>query len=228
MRSNGGRRHHDHRMRATTRPARSRPERHRRAPSPDRSRVPAAGLPGRGRGCRPGDLRPLVRHVPAAAASHRIPRRLADNGRQPHLPGCARLGTGPAGGRPGDAAADPAARVTLDESVAMAFLVVLESMTPAERLAFILHDVFGYPFADIAEITGPTPAACRQLASSARRRIRASQAPAAPAAHQAGIVRAFKQAWEASDIDALICLLDPAATVIGDGGGLVRAALRPI
>ena len=133
-----------------------------------------------------------------------------------------------AGGRPGDAAADPADRVTLDESVAMAFLVVLESMTPAERVALILHDVFGYPFADIAEITGRTPAACRQLASSARHRIRASQAPAAPAAHQAGIVRAFRQAWEARDIDALICLLDPAATVIGDGGGLVRAVLRPI
>ena len=76
-------------------------------------------------------------------------------------------------GRPGGAAADPADRVTLDESVSMAFLVVLESMTPAERVAFILHDVFRYPFAEVAEITGRTPAACRQLASSARRRIRA-------------------------------------------------------
>src|SRR4029077_11048355 len=54
-----------------------------------------------------------------------------------------------------------------DESVSMAFLVVLDAMTPAERVAFILHDVFGYPFADVAEITGRTPAACRQLASSA-------------------------------------------------------------
>jgi heme-degrading monooxygenase HmoA len=101
-------------------------------------------------------------------------------------------------------------------------------MTPAERVAFILHDVFGYPFADIAEITGRSPAACRQFASSARRRIRASQAPAAPAAHQASIVRAFKQAWQAKDIDALIRLLDPVATVIGDGGGLVRAVLCPV
>jgi RNA polymerase sigma factor (sigma-70 family) len=75
---------------------------------------------------------------------------------------------------------DPADRVTLDESIGMAFLVVLESMTPAERVAFILHDVFRYPFADIAGITGRTPAACRQLASSARRRIRAAQAPATP------------------------------------------------
>jgi RNA polymerase sigma-70 factor (ECF subfamily) len=68
----------------------------------------------------------------------------------------------------------------------MAFLVVLESMTPAERVAFILHDVFRYSFAEVAEIVGRTPAACRQLASSARRRVRASQAPAAPAARQAG------------------------------------------
>ncbi len=131
-------------------------------------------------------------------------------------------------GRPGGTTADPADRVTLDESVSMAFLVVLESMTPAERVAFVLHDVFGYPFAEVAEITGRTPAACRQLAASARRRIRASQTPATPTARQAGIVRAFKQAWEAGDIDALVGLLDPDATVIADGGGLVRAALRPI
>src|SRR6266566_4399099 len=130
-------------------------------------------------------------------------------------------------GRPGSAAADPADRVTLDESVNMAFLVVLETMTPAQRVAFILHDVFGYPFADIGQITGRTPAACRQLASSARRRIRASQPPASPTARQAGLVRDFKQAWEAKDIDALIGLLDPGATVIADGGGLVSARLRP-
>ena len=132
------------------------------------------------------------------------------------------------GGPPGSATVDPADRVTLDESVSMAFRVVLESMTPAERVAFVLHDVFGYPFAEVAEITGRTPAACRQLAASARRRIRASQTPATPTARQAGIVRAFKQAWEAGDIDALVGLLDPDATVIADGGGLVRAALRPI
>src|SRR5512132_2798961 len=131
-------------------------------------------------------------------------------------------------GPPGDATADPADRITLDESINMAFLVVLESMTPAERVAFILHDVFRYPFADIAGIVGRTPAACRQLASSARRRLRAAQAPATPAARQASIVRDFKKAWEAGDIDALIGLLDPDATVIADGGGLAGAALRPI
>jgi RNA polymerase sigma factor (sigma-70 family) len=131
-------------------------------------------------------------------------------------------------GRPGAIPADPADRVTLDESVGMAFLVVLESMTPAERVALILHDVFGYSFAEVAEITGRTPAACRQLASSARRRIRASQPPATPTARQASIVRDFKQAWEAKDINALVGLLDPGATVIADGGGLVSAALHPI
>ena len=130
-------------------------------------------------------------------------------------------------GRPGGPA-DPADRVTLDESVNMAFLVVLDSMTPAERVAFILHDVFRYSFAEVAEIVGRTPAACRQLASSARRRIRASQAPASPAAQQAGIIRDFMRAWEAKDIDALIALLDPDATAIADGGGHAVAFLHPI
>lgn len=124
-------------------------------------------------------------------------------------------------------AVDPADRVTLDESINIAFLVVLESMTPAERVAFILHDVFHYPFAEVAEIVGRTPAACRQLAYSARRRIRGSQTPATPA-RQTRLVRAFKRAWEARDIDALIGLLDPAATATGDGGGLVTAAPSPI
>ncbi|MFG2873626.1 RNA polymerase sigma factor SigJ [Streptomyces sp. NPDC048337] len=132
------------------------------------------------------------------------------------------------GGRVGDGGADPADRVTLDESVSMAFLVVLESMTPAERVAFVLHDVFRYPFPEIAGIVGRTPAACRQLATSARRRIRAAQAPEVPTAGQAGLVRHFKEAWEAKDIEALVDLLDPDAVMIADGGGLVGAVLRPV
>ncbi|MEU6867685.1 RNA polymerase sigma factor SigJ [Streptomyces sp. NPDC046876] len=134
-------------------------------------------------------------------------------------------------GRPGTTAtdpADPADRVTLDESVGMAFLVVLESLTPAQRVALILHDVFGYPFAEIAGITGRTPAACRELASSARRRVRASLPPDASTAHQAGLVRDFKQAWDARDINALVSLLAPDATFTADGGGMVAAALHPI
>ena len=122
---------------------------------------------------------------------------------------------------------DPADRITLDESVSMAFLVALEAMTPAQRVALVLHDVFGYAFAEVAEITGRTPAACRELASAARRRIRAAR-PSPPAARQAGLVRDFKDAWAAGDIDALIGLLDPGATLTADGGGRVRAALAPI
>jgi RNA polymerase sigma-70 factor (ECF subfamily) len=129
---------------------------------------------------------------------------------------------------PDDGAGDPADRVTLDESVNMAFLVVLESMTPAERVAFILHDVFRYPFPEVAEIVGRTPAACRQLASSARRRLRASQLPPTPRAEHAEVVRGVKQAWEAKDIEALIGLLDPNATAVADGGGLVQAMPHPI
>jgi RNA polymerase sigma-70 factor (ECF subfamily) len=128
-----------------------------------------------------------------------------------------------------DLTTDPADRVTLDETINMAFLVVLESMTPAERVAFILHDVFRYPFAEVAAIVGRSPAASRQLASSARGRIRAATpAPATPGTHQAEVVRKFKQAWEACDLEALIGLLDPDATGIADGGGLASAELGPI
>ncbi|MCT4351681.1 RNA polymerase sigma factor SigJ [Streptomyces sp. Je 1-79] len=142
------------------------------------------------------------------------------------LPDRTEWGGGRAGG--GTEPADPADRITLDESVNMAFLVVLESMTPAERVAFVLHDVFRYPFAEVAEIVGRTPAACRQLASSARRRVGAARAPALPVAGQAGLVRDFKEAWEAKDIEALVGLLDPDATMTADGGGLVGTVLRPV
>src|SRR3984885_9624922 len=109
----------------------------------------------------------------------------------------------------GVATADPADRVTLDESVSMAFLVVLDSMTPAQRVAFILHDVFASPSAEVADITGRPPASCRQLASSARRRIHESHAPATPAPGPASGGSDFRRAWGARDIGALIGLLDP-------------------
>ncbi|WP_280464255.1 RNA polymerase sigma factor SigJ [Nocardia cyriacigeorgica] len=127
-------------------------------------------------------------------------------------------------GRPG--AVDPADQVTLDESISMAFLVVLDSMTPAERVAFVLHDVFRYSFAEVAEVVGRSPAACRQLACSARRRIDTSRRPSS--AERAEVVRDFKRAWEASDIEALIGLLDPQATAIADSGGRVVAFREPI
>jgi RNA polymerase sigma-70 factor (ECF subfamily) len=101
-------------------------------------------------------------------------------------------------------------------------------MTPAERVAFILHDVFRYSFTEVAEIVGRTPVACRQLASSARRRLRAAQVPPTPTAQRAEIVRNFKRAWQAKDIKALIGLLDPDATATADGGGRALTFLRPI
>ncbi|MEU7910978.1 RNA polymerase sigma factor SigJ [Microbispora bryophytorum] len=126
---------------------------------------------------------------------------------------------------------DPADQMVLDESVAMAFLVVLESMTPAERVAFVLHDVFRYPFAEIAGVLGRTPAACKQLAASARRRVGVARAPV-PAAGQADMVRdtvrRVKKAWETMDIAALVGILDPAAVMTADGGGVAGTVLRPI
>ncbi|WP_424569103.1 RNA polymerase sigma factor SigJ [Streptomyces sp. CH-036] len=140
------------------------------------------------------------------------------------LPDRAEWGLGPSTGL-----ADPADQMVLDESVTMAFLVVLESMTPAERVAFVLHDVFRYLFAEIAAVLGRTPAACKQLAASARRRVRAARAPVSvEETGRADAVRQVKEAWERKDIAALVDLLDPAAVMTADGGGLVGAALRPI
>lgn len=129
---------------------------------------------------------------------------------------------------PGGGTLDPGDRVTLDESIQMAFLVVLESMTPAERVAFICHDVFRYRYAEIAEIVGRTPAACRQLAASGRRRLRAARTDPVPTDRQSTVVDDFKRAWNAGDVDALIDLLDPDATAIADGGGLATAELQPV
>ena len=123
---------------------------------------------------------------------------------------------------------DPADRVTLDESITMAFLVVLESMSPAERVALVLHDVFRYSFAEIAEVVGRTPGACRQLAFSARRRLDGAGAPATSPARRQALVKEFLDAWEARDIDALVDLLNPEATTVADGGGLVSAVLAPV
>ncbi|MFF8594986.1 RNA polymerase sigma factor SigJ [Streptomyces sp. NPDC015220] len=132
-----------------------------------------------------------------------------------------------AGGAAPTGPADPADQIVQDESVATAFLVVLESMTPAERVAFVLHDVFRYPFAEIAGVLGRTPAACKQLAASARRRVRGAHAPVT-ATGRADVVRHVKEAWETKDIAALVALLDPAAVMTADGGGMVGAVLRPV
>ncbi|MFE9835358.1 RNA polymerase sigma factor SigJ [Streptomyces sp. NPDC005551] len=122
---------------------------------------------------------------------------------------------------------DPADQIVLDETIAMALLVVLETMTPAERVAFVLHDVFRYPFAEIGDILGRTPAACKQLAASARRRVHPTGAPV-PATDRADVVRHVKEAWENKDIGTLVGLLDPAAVMTADGGGMVGTVLRPV
>jgi RNA polymerase sigma-70 factor (ECF subfamily) len=132
-----------------------------------------------------------------------------------------------AGGASPTSPADPADQIVLDESVSMAFLVVLESMTPAERVAFVLHDVFRYPFAEIADVLGRTPAACKQLAASARRRVSIPRAPVT-ATDRVDVVRHVKEAWETKDIAALVGLLNPAAVMTADGGGMVGTVLRPV
>ncbi|MFG2631930.1 RNA polymerase sigma factor SigJ [Streptomyces sp. NPDC048473] len=123
---------------------------------------------------------------------------------------------------------DPADLITLDESVSMGVLVVLEALTPAERVAFVLHDVFGVPFAEIAETVGRTPAACRQLATSARRHIRTAPRNAGDPERHHDTVSAFRLACRSGDLGDLIGLLDPDVIVETDGGGKVRTALRPI
>ncbi|MFI6982978.1 RNA polymerase sigma factor SigJ [Embleya sp. NPDC050154] len=121
-------------------------------------------------------------------------------------------------------ALDPADRVTLDESVSMALLVVLEQLSPAQRTAFLLHDVFGLPFDDIADVVGRTPAAVRQLASRARRDVATARPRFPPtAAEQRELVAAFLAACREGDLKGLVTLLDPDVVCRGDGGGVVTA-----
>lgn len=117
---------------------------------------------------------------------------------------------------------DPADQVTLDESVSMALLVVLEELSPAERVAFVMHDVFSVPFPEIAEVVGRSAAAVRQLASRARRRVEDGR-PGKPATfvEQRELVDAFMTACQNGDLQGLISLLDPDVVLRSDGGGKV-------
>lgn len=128
----------------------------------------------------------------------------------------------------GSVAIDPLDRVEFDDSVSMALLVVLESLTPAERVVFVLHEVFAVPFAEIGEIVGRSPAATRQLATSARRHMRELRRRPVPVDEHDRLVAAFRSACEAGDLDALIAVLDPAVVSTSDGGGKVSAARRPV
>ena len=126
--------------------------------------------------------------------------------------------------------ADPEHEALLADGVGLALLVVLETLTPAERLAFVLHDTFGVPFAEIAPIVGRSPAAARQLASRARNRVRgAGPAPETDLARQREVVDAFMAASRGGDFDALLAVLDPDVVLRADNGAagasrLVRGA----
>lgn len=127
-----------------------------------------------------------------------------------------------------EAAADPLDRVTLDDSVSSALLMVLESLTPAERVVFVLHDVFAMPFPEIAESVGRSAAACRQLATAARRKVRDSPRRDVSREEHDAVVRAFAAATRSGELDRLIAVLDPDVVLRSDGGGVVSAARNPL
>ena len=128
---------------------------------------------------------------------------------------------------PSNRDADPADRVTLDDTVRTALLAVLERLTPPERTAFVLHDVFQFPFDTIGTIVGRTPTACRQLASRARQRLRTESVPIrshieSPEHHV--VVERFMAAAAGGDLGALMEVLDPEVSGDGTPGGVITAA----
>jgi RNA polymerase sigma factor (sigma-70 family) len=138
----------------------------------------------------------------------------------PHLPD-------PVVGREGGL--DPEQETLLAERVGLALLVVLDSLKPAERLAFVLHDLFAVPFEEIAAALGRSPAAARQLASRARRRARqAAPVPDADPARQRAAVDAFLAATRDGDFDALLAVLDPEVVVRADHGPVPAGASREV
>jgi RNA polymerase sigma-70 factor (ECF subfamily) len=123
---------------------------------------------------------------------------------------------------------DPADRVTLDESVSYALLTVLEQLSPAERTAFVLHDVFDMSFDDVAGVVGRTPEAVRQLASRARRHVK-DERPRFEASRDEHdrAVRAFARAVAEGNLEGLVAVLDPDVVWTSDGGGRAPAARKP-
>ncbi|MEV6275847.1 sigma-70 family RNA polymerase sigma factor [Nocardia sp. NPDC051832] len=127
-----------------------------------------------------------------------------------------------------DDPADPEHQAVLADSVGLALLVVLDSLNPAERVAFVLHDMFAVPFDQVAEVIGKTPTATRMLTSRARRRVQAHQpSPVPDRPRQRRAVDAFLTAARTGDFDALLALLDPDVVLHGDSGSgllLLRGA----
>ena len=124
---------------------------------------------------------------------------------------------------------DPADRVTLDETVGYALMVVLETLSPAERVVWVLHEVFGMPFPEVATVVGRSPAAVRQLAVRARGHVAAGTPRVEVGGHDhSRTVQAFLAATGSGDLAALLPLLDPDVVLTADGGGRVSAARRPV
>jgi RNA polymerase sigma-70 factor (ECF subfamily) len=139
----------------------------------------------------------------------------------------AAIGAGPASGAGAGVAggADPEGEAVVADSVGLALLVVLDSLAPAERLAFVLHDLFGMPFEEIAPVVDRSPAAARQLASRARRRVRSSAPdPERDPARQRRVVDAFLAASREGDFDALVAVLAPDVVLRADSGPPVPGA----
>jgi len=113
---------------------------------------------------------------------------------------------------------DPEQEALIGDSVGLALLVVLDSLTPAERVAFVLHDVFAVPFDEIAPIVGRTPTAARQLASRARRRVQGAPVPDVDLDGQWAVVEAFLAAARDGDFERLLAVLDPDVVLRSDGG----------
>jgi RNA polymerase sigma-70 factor, ECF subfamily len=123
---------------------------------------------------------------------------------------------------------DPEREALLADSVGLALLVVLDTLTPPERLAFVLHDMFGVPFDEIGEIVDRSPAATRQLASRARRRVRGAPEPDPDLSRQREVVDAFLAASRAGDFEALLAVLDPDVVFRIDTGGVAPPARAPL
>jgi RNA polymerase sigma factor (sigma-70 family) len=124
-----------------------------------------------------------------------------------------------------DAGGDPERELLLAESIGLALLVVLEALTPAERVAFVLHDMFAIPFEDVGDIVGRSPAAARQLASRARRRVQGADTVAdVDLRRQREIVDAFLAASRAGDLEGLIAVLDPDVVMRSDATGSAMGA----
>jgi RNA polymerase sigma-70 factor, ECF subfamily len=129
----------------------------------------------------------------------------------------------------GEDGIEPEREALLADLVGLALLVVLETLAPAERLAFVLHDIFAVPFDEIAPIVERSPAAARQLASRARRRVQgAAKAPDADLACQREVINAFLAAARGGDFDALLTVLDPDIVVRADRGGAPPNALMQL